>query len=148
MKTDPFDLQRFLTAQEGVWERALAEIRSGRKRTHWMWYVFPQFAGLGFSSTTQFYAIQSRGEARAYLAHPLLGARLREGVQAALAAVRAGHTVSGVFGFPDDRKLQSCATLFALLPDADPVFATLLDTAFGGERDQETLRLLAENAAR
>ena len=141
---DTFDLNRFLTAQEGVYERALAEIRNGQKRTHWMWYIFPQIAGLGYSSTAQHYAIKSRQEAQAYLHHPVLGPRLRESAEAVLAAAASGRSVSDIFGYPDDLKLQSCATLFASLPDAGSVFDTLLNDCFQGNRDEKTRQLLAK----
>ncbi|MCE9562264.1 MAG: DUF1810 family protein [Planctomycetes bacterium] len=106
---DPYNLSRFVQAQEDDYEQALSEIRSGRKRSHWMWYVFPQYDGLGFSPTTKRYAIKSVAEAKAYLNHPVLGPRLME---CAEAVVRVeGHSASEIFGSPDDMKLQSCATL-------------------------------------
>jgi uncharacterized protein (DUF1810 family) len=137
---DPYDLSRFLRAQEGDYERALAEIRSGRKRTHWMWYVFPQFAGLGFSPTSQHYAIQSVEEAKAYLEHPVLGPRLRECAEAVLGV--EGRSAAAIFGSPDDLKLRSCATLFASVSPRGSVFDRLLEKYHGGERDDKTLRLL------
>jgi uncharacterized protein (DUF1810 family) len=109
--SDPFDLDRFVQAQEHNYDRALAEVRSGRKRTHWMWYVFPQFAGLGFSAMAERYAIRSRAEAEAYLRHPVLGPRLVEISAAALAV--EGRAAFDIFDTPDDLKLRSCATLFA-----------------------------------
>src|SRR5262245_16003157 len=108
---DPHDLDRFVQAQEGDYERALSEVRSGRKRSHWMWYIFPQYDGLGFSATTRRYSIKSVAEAKAYLAHPVLSARLTEISEAALAV--EGRSALEVFGSPDDMKLRSCATLFA-----------------------------------
>src|SRR5579872_5863827 len=108
---DPHDLNRFVQAQTGVYDRALAEIRSGKKRSHWMWFIFPQFDGLGFSSTSKHYAIKSIAEAKAYLSHPVLGPRLVECAEAALSV--QGRTAHEIFGSPDDMKLRSCATLFA-----------------------------------
>lgn len=144
MSADPFDLKRFVSAQEGDYARALAEVRAGRKRTHWMWYVFPQLDGLGSSSTARFYALKSADEARAYLAHPLLGPRLLECSEAALAV--EGRTASAIFGFPDDLKLRSCATLFAHISPPDSVFAQLLAKYFDGP-DARTLELLAAAAS-
>jgi uncharacterized protein (DUF1810 family) len=137
---DPHNLSRFLQAQEEIYEQALAEIKSGRKRSHWMWYIFPQFNGLGFSSTSRLYSIKSRAEAEAYLSHPVLGPRLVECVEAALAV--EGRSAFDIFGTPDDLKLKSCATLFACVSPPGSVFERLLDKYFQGERDDKTLRLL------
>jgi uncharacterized protein (DUF1810 family) len=137
---DPYDLNRFLSAQEGDYERALGEIKNGRKRTHWMWYIFPQYDGLAFSSTSKFYAIKSLEEARAYLAHPVLGPRLRECAEAAVGV--EGRSAGEIFGSPDDLKLKSCATLFACVSPPDSVFHRLLARYYGGQRDEKTLRLL------
>jgi len=137
---DPYDLNRFLNAQEDDYERALSEVRSGRKRSHWMWYIFPQFDGLGFSPTSRRYAIKSVEEARAYLHHPVLGHRLTECFEAALGV--EGKSAYDIFGSPDDMKLKSCATLFAHVSPSGSVFERLLDKYFQGERDPETLRLL------
>lgn len=137
---DPFDLARFVTAQSGVYPRALAEIRAGRKASHWMWFVFPQLQGLGTSATAQRYALRDRDEAAAYLAHPLLGARLVE-ISGALLAVE-GRTAHQILGSPDDAKLRSCATLFAEVSTAGSVFERVLDRCFAGARDPETLRRL------
>ncbi len=137
---DSYDLNRFLLAQEADYERALAEIQSGRKRTHWMWYVFPQFDGLGFSATSQRYAIKSLAEADAYLGHPVLGPRLIECAEAAL-GVEARSALE-IFGTPDDMKLRSCATLFASVSPAGSVFELLLAKYFEGEGDEGTLRLV------
>lgn len=137
---DPYDLGRFLHAQRGDFERALAEITSGKKRTHWMWYVFPQLDGLAFSSTSKYYAIKSIEEARAYLAHPVLGPRLLRCAEAALRV--EGRFATEIFGSPDDLKLRSCATLFACVSPPGSVFERLLDKYYGGERDRKTLRLL------
>jgi uncharacterized protein (DUF1810 family) len=137
---DPHNLNRFVQAQEDDYERALSEIKSGRKRSHWMWYIFPQFDGLGFSSTSKRYAIKSVAEAEAYLNHPLLGPRLMECAEAVLRV--EGQSAFEIFGSPDDMKLRSCATLFASVSPADSVFARLLDRYYRGERDSKTLRLL------
>lgn len=137
---DRYDLRRFVEAQARIYDRALAEIKSGFKRSHWMWYVFPQIAGLGFSSTSQHYAIKSLDEAKAFLAHPLLGPRLVECVEAALAV--EGRTAYEIFGPPDDVKLRSCATLFACVSPAESPFERLLDKYFQGKRDEKTLQLL------
>jgi uncharacterized protein (DUF1810 family) len=137
---DPFNLKRFVEAQDGVYEKALAEIRSGRKRSHWMWYIFPQFDGLGFSSTTKRYSIKSLAEAETYLKHPVLGPRLQECCEAALSVSR--RSAFEIFGSPDEMKLQSCATLFALVSAPDSVFRRLLDRYFHGERDDTTLRFI------
>jgi uncharacterized protein (DUF1810 family) len=138
--TDPYDLQRFVDAQAHHYADALAEVRSGRKRSHWMWFVFPQFAGLGFSAMSQRYAIASIAEARAYLEHPVLGPRLREIARAALDV--PGRTALEIFGSPDDMKLRSSATLFAQISPPGSVFHRLLDTFFDGEPDEQTLRLV------
>ena len=138
--SDPFDLNRFVRAQEADYEGALAEIRSGRKRSHWMWYIFPQFAGLGPSAMSQRYAINSLAEARAYLAHPILGPRLTEIADAVLNV--QGRTAHEIFGSPDDLKLSSSATLFALVSPADSVFQRIIDKYFDGSRDEKTLALV------
>jgi uncharacterized protein (DUF1810 family) len=137
---DPHELDRFVQAQRGVYERALAELRQGRKLSHWMWFIFPQFAGLGRSSTAELYAIQSRAEAQAYLAHPLLGPRLIACMEALLAV--EGLTASQIFGYPDDLKLRSCATLFAQIAGPQSAFTQVLDRYYGGQADEQTLRLL------
>lgn len=141
-ENDPFDLHRFVSAQEGVHEKALAELRAGRKRTHWMWYIFPQLDGLGSSSTARHYAIKSIEEARAYLAHPLLGPRLAECAEAVLAV--EGRTASEIFGYPDDLKLKSSMTLFASVADPDSVFVKVLEKYYRGEQDARTLELLEQ----
>jgi len=134
------DLERFVEAQQGDYDRALAEIRSGRKRTHWMWYVFPQIDGLGSSLMATRYAIQNRAEAEAYLAHPILGPRLLEIAEAAAAI--DGASATEVFGYPDDLKLRSCATLFAAVSPPGSVFERLLDKYFNGQPDGRTLESL------
>ena len=139
---DPHGLARFVQAQADDYATALAEVTAGRKRSHWMWYVFPQFAGLGFSPTSQRYAIRSEAEARAYLAHPLLGPRLVRCCAALLAL--DGRSATEVFGSPDDVKLRSSMTLFAAVsPPAGSVFQQVLDKYFDGERDEATVRLMA-----
>ena len=137
---DPFELRRFVEAQEGVYAQALAELKGGRKRSHWMWFVFPQFDGLGFSSTAKHYAIKSLDEARAYLAHPLLGPRLRECADALLKV--EGRSAAEIMGSPDDLKLRSCATLFAEITPDDSPFARLLQKHYRNQPDLKTLQLL------
>jgi uncharacterized protein (DUF1810 family) len=137
---DPYDLRRFVRAQETDYERALAEIRSGRKRTHWMWYIFPQIDGLAFSATSKHYAIKSLAEARAYLEHPILGPRLLACAEAAVGV--EGRSATEILGTPDDLKLRSCATLFACVSPRDSVFDRLLAKYYRGERDGKTLHLL------
>lgn len=140
MPADPFDLARFVSAQGENYADALAEIRDGCKLSHWMWYVFPQFAGLGQSETARRYAIQSLAEAEAYLAHPLLGPRLVECCEALLAV--EGKTAHAVFGTPDDLKLRSSATLFAALCPPGSVFERVLVRYYAGRPDDHTLRLI------
>ncbi|GAB3419159.1 DUF1810 domain-containing protein [Haloparvum alkalitolerans] len=136
---DPHDLQRFVEAQNPVIDQVKTELRSGRKRTHWMWFVFPQVAGLGSSRMARRYAIGSRAEAEAYLAYPVLGPRLRECT--ALVNALDGRTATEVFGSPDDLKFRSSMTLFdAVADDPDP-FRTALETYYD-EPDRETLRFL------
>ena len=140
MPDDPHDLARFVDAQAGDYDQALAEIKAGRKRSHWIWYVFPQIDGLGFSSMSRRYAIKSVDEARAYLAHPVLGPRLVEICESALAV--EGKSARDIFGSPDDMKLKSCATLFASVSPPGSVFERLLEKYFQGERDGKTLELI------
>lgn len=140
LNDDPFDLNRFLQAQKADYETALQEIRAGQKRSHWIWYIFPQFEGLGFSSTSQHYAIKSAEEAKAYLVHPNLGARLLECAEAVLAV--ENRTATEIFGSTDAQKLKSCATLFAQVSPSDPVFERLIEKYSQGQRDQKTLELL------
>lgn len=139
---DPFDLNRFIEAQQGTYEVALAEIQAGHKRTHWMWYIFPQVAGLAFSSMSQKYAIKSVAEANAYLRHPILGPRLIACAQAALAI--EGRSANQIFGSPDDLKLKSSATLFAAVSSAGSVFEELLEKHYGGARDERTLKIMEQ----
>jgi uncharacterized protein (DUF1810 family) len=138
---DPYNLARFVTAQQGVYARVLAELTAGRKRSHWMWFVFPQLEGLGSSPTARHYAIGSLEEARAYLAHPLLGARLRECT--AIVNGLESTTAQALFGHPDDLKFRSCMTLFAHAAGAEErPFLTALRTYFAGEEDPLTRALL------
>jgi uncharacterized protein (DUF1810 family) len=137
---DPFELCRFVQAQENVYDRVLLELQSGRKRSHWMWFVFPQIDGLGLSSTTKYYSIKSAGEARGYLDHPLLGMRLRECAETILAL--EGVSASTVFGYPDDLKLKSSMTLFAEAAGPQSVFSRVLEKFFQGARDERTIQLL------
>ena len=139
----PPTLDRFLQAQESVWPRVVAELRAGRKRTHWMWFVFPQIKGLGRSDMAQRYAIQSLAEARAYLAHPVLAARLRECCQILL-ALEPHRSALEVFGSTDDMKLRSCMTLFAeAAAPGSGLFDAVLHRYFGGHKDLRTMELLA-----
>ena len=140
MQADPYELTRFAEAQEGVYETALAELRQGRKRSHWMWFVFPQFLGLGSSAMSQRYAIRSVDEARGYLRDPVLGPRLRECCEALLEV--QGRSAREILGTPDDLKLRSCATLFDHVAAPGSVFAQVLDRFFEGQRDASTLRLI------
>jgi uncharacterized protein (DUF1810 family) len=140
MQADPYELTRFAEAQEGVYETALAELRQGRKRSHWMWFVFPQFSGLGSSAMSQRYAIRSVDEARAYLSDPVLGPRLRECCEALLEV--QGRSAREILGTPDDLKLRSCATLFDHVAAPGSVFAQVLDRFFEGQRDASTLRFV------
>lgn len=134
------NLNRFLDAQEANYADALAEIKRGRKQTHWMWYVFPQIAGLGISETARFYAIKDLDEATAYLAHPVLGKRLIDITEALLAI--QGKSANQILGSPDDIKLRSSMTLFGSLPNANPVFQAVLDAFYKGEKDQKTLQII------
>jgi uncharacterized protein (DUF1810 family) len=135
------DLDRFVEAQRGVHERARSELEAGRKTSHWMWFIFPQLAGLGASPTAIHYGIRSLVEARAYAAHPLLGPRLRE--MAAIAASLRGLTAGQVFGYPDDLKFRSSMTLFEAADPGETVYGEALEALCGGQRDQRTLRLLS-----
>jgi uncharacterized protein (DUF1810 family) len=137
---DPYELNRFISAQKGVYDRVLAELRAGLKSTHWMWFIFPQIDGLGHSPTTRLYAIKSLDEARQYLSHPVLGARLMESAEAVLAV--SGLSASDIFGHPDDWKLQSSMTLFALAAEPRSVFERVLEKYYQGKRDSRTLQIL------
>jgi uncharacterized protein (DUF1810 family) len=137
---DSFDLGRFISAQKEIYESALAELRGGRKRTHWIWFIFPQIDGLAYSTTSKHYAIKSIEEARQYLNHPLLGARLLECAETVLAV--EGRSVSEIFGYPDDLKLKSSMTLFSYVAGPRSVFVRVLEKYFRGEQDVRTLDIL------
>ena len=137
-----YDLQRFLSAQQRDYPLALAEIKLGRKRSHWIWYIFPQIAGLGFSEISHRYAIKNLDEAQAYLNHPVLGSRLVEICNELLKL--PSDNATQIFGTPDDMKLRSCVTLFASLPNTSAEFQQVLDKFFGGEADKRTIQLLAK----
>lgn len=138
---DPFDLERFVQAQDAVMDDVRRELRAGRKRTHWMWFVFPQLRALGRSATAQHYGISSLAEARAYMAHPVLGPRLTECAELVLAVQeRSAHDI---FASPDDMKLRSCMTLFAAAAPDIPTFDAVLRTYFDGVPDARTTELLA-----
>ena len=136
----PYDLARFVRAQASTYARALGEVRAGRKQTHWMWFVFPQIAGLGHSETARRYALRDADEAAAYLRHPVLGPRLVEIAEATLAVV--GRSARDVFGTPDDLKLRSSMTLFAAVAPPASVFDAVLSRFYGGVPDAQTLRIL------
>ncbi|MDB5201325.1 MAG: hypothetical protein JWQ27_734 [Ferruginibacter sp.] len=136
-------LSRFIEAQESSYATALAEIKNGRKLTHWIWYIFPQLAGLGRSGTAVFYGIQNKNEAAEYFDHPLLRKRLIE-ISDALLHIE-NKTAHEIFGSPDDLKLRSCMTLFSLLENTDPVFQAVLDQYFNGEKDERTIDLLNQH---
>ena len=133
---DPFDLQRFVDAQEPVFEQVCKELRAGEKRTHWMWFVFPQIHGLGYSAMAQRYALTSREEASAYLMHPLLGVRLRDCTR--LVNDVQGRSIRQIFGSPDDMKFHSSMTLFAHATQDNSIFIDALHRYFGGEFDRAT----------
>ena len=142
MNPDPFDLQRFVDAQEAVYPSVRAELAAGRKTSHWMWFIFPQLAALGRSGTARFYGLLDASHARAYWTHPTLGARLAECSRLVLAV--EGRSAQDIFGSPDDLKLCSCMTLFeAAVPEA-PVFGEVLDRFYGGARDSQTEALLLQ----
>ncbi len=137
----PYDLMRFVKAQKNIYEQALKELQTGKKTGHWMWFIFPQIRGLGFSSTSKRYAIAGPAEAKAYFDHPLLGSRLITCAQAIL--LHENRSATEILGSPDAMKLQSSATLFADVALAESVFAELLQQFFAGKRDIKTLQLLA-----
>ncbi len=138
---DPFDLQRFVDAQDRIYDTVIDELTAARKRSHWMWFIFPQLRGLGSSPTAVRFAISSADEARAYLAHDLLGPRLRE--CARMVARIDGRSAEDIFGWPDDMKLRSSMTLFARTADDNADFVAVLDKFYGGEQDPATLALLS-----
>lgn len=139
---DTYNLKRFVDAQLRDYETALSEIKSGRKRSHWMWYIFPQIQGLGFSATSRYYSIKNKEEAEAFLQHPVLGKRLITICDALLSLPT--NNAHSIFGSPDDVKLKSCATLFASLPNTNPVFEAVLQKFFDGKKDESTLRILKQ----
>ncbi len=139
---DPSKLNRFIQAQERVYSNVLAELKSGHKTTHWMWFIFPQILGLGHSPTAKLYAIKNLDEASQYLNHPLLGARLLECSETLLGI--NGKSVTDVFGWPDDLKLKSSMTLFSCVAGSDSVFDEVLNRFFQGEQDTSTLQLLGK----
>lgn len=138
-----YNLNRFVHAQAHSYETALNEIRNGQKRSHWMWYIFPQLRGLGQSANAQFFGISCAEEARAYLSHPVLGARLVE-ISEALMALE-DRDACRIFGYPDVQKLRSCMTLFAAVSESPNVFQRVLDAYYGGRSDEMTLKLLKQN---
>lgn len=142
MTADPYNLQHFLDAQRPIYEQVCSELRQGRKSSHWMWFIFPQLRGLGFSATAQKFAISSLAEAEAYLAHPILGPRLNECTE--LVNLVEGRSASEIFGYPDDLKFRSCMTLFAHATLQNEYFMQALTTYFRGEFDPATLRLLQQ----
>jgi uncharacterized protein (DUF1810 family) len=135
-----YQLERFVAVQQSIYQQVVDELSAGRKRSHWMWFIFPQLAGLGFSAMAQHYAVSGLAEARAYLAHPVLGPRLRE--CSALVLAVQGATVHGIFGSPDNMKFHSSMTLFAQAAPDETLFRDCLDKYFGGVPDQATLDLL------
>ena len=145
MTGDSFDLQRFVSAQAPVFDTVLAELRAGRKRTHWMWFIFPQLRGLGHSPTAQFYGISSLAEARAYHADALLGPRLE--LCARIVLESRARSLHEIFGSPDDWKFRSCMTLFDIAAPEAPLFGQALDRWCAGERDERTRRLLTTDAS-
>ena len=137
---DPFDLERFVEEQRGTYEQACAELRRGRKTGHWIWFIFPQMKGLGMSAMSERYGIGSLAEARAYLEHSILGPRLREISEIVLGI--EGRTVEEIFGWPDDMKLRSSMTLFAMASSEERVFVDVLAKYFGGKRDERTVEMI------
>jgi uncharacterized protein (DUF1810 family) len=135
-----YDLDRFLSAQAMHYDQALAEIKAGQKKSHWIWYIFPQLHGLGFSSNATYYGLRDLHEAIAYLKHPMLGPRLVEISKALL--MHTGKSPVQIMGSPDDMKLRSCMTLFSLVPGADPVFSEVLATFFSGQKDGKTIAMV------
>jgi uncharacterized protein (DUF1810 family) len=137
---ETYKLDHFLEAQESTYNEALSEIKKGKKQSHWMWFIFPQIAGPGFTEYNVFYAIKNIEEATQFLQHPVLGTRL---IQIAKAVLEInGKTANEIFGKPDDRKLKSCMTLFTQVKNADPIFQKVLDTYYQGIKDEKTIQLL------
>jgi len=137
---DPYDLERFVRAQRDDYELALSEIVTGRKRSHWMWYIFPQIAGLGHSQMTKKFSLSSLAEAQAYIKHPLLGPRLRECTR--LVNQVEGRSIQQIFGYPDDLKFRSSMTLFAQATPDNALFQEALQKYFNGELDSQTVERL------
>lgn len=135
-------IERFAAAQQDVYQQALQEIKNGKKQSHWMWYIFPQIRGLGFTDYNVYYGIKDLNEAKAYLNDPVLGKRLIEISEAVLS--QQGKTALEIFGRPDERKLKSCMSLFGRIENTDPVFQKVLDKYYGGEHDDKTISLLNE----
>jgi len=133
-------IERFLSAQENTYDKALREIKNGMKESHWMWFVFPQIRGLGFTEYNVYFGLKDLDEAREYLEHPILGKRLVEISQAALG--QKGKTAMEIFGRPDERKLKSCMTLFSQIQNADPVFTKVLEKFYNGVKDEKTISIL------
>jgi uncharacterized protein (DUF1810 family) len=138
--SDTYNLERFVEAQERVADQVTRELRDGQKRSHWMWFVFPQVHGLGHSPMAQRYAIRSLEEAKAYLEHPVLGRRLKDWTRIVVEV--QGRSAEQIFGYPDYLKFRSCMTLFSRVPDADPVFSEALEKYYDGKPDDKTLRIL------
>ena len=141
--TTELKLSRFVIAQDAVYDQVRRELGAGRKETHWIWFIFPQMTGLGFSPMSQRFGIASRAEARRYLAHPVLGPRLREGTQSMLALPE--QNISSILGYPDDVKFRSSMTLFAAAAPEEPLFQAALEKFFGGTHDPLTIGLLRQN---
>ncbi|MEP7270858.1 MAG: DUF1810 domain-containing protein [Acidobacteriota bacterium] len=142
---DPYNLNRFVRAQEDDYERALSELKGGQKRSHWMWYIFPQIDGLAFSPTSKHFSIKSVDEVKSYIDHPVLGPRLLECAEAVVSV--EGRSAAQIFGSPDDLKLMSCATLFACVSEPGSVFDRILEKYYHGRRDARTLKLIGIDSA-
>jgi len=143
MMSDTFNLERFVEAQLPIYQEVLQELASGEKRTHWMWFIFPQVQGLGRSTTAVHYALNGLAEARAYLLHPVLGPRLKQCCRLLLQV--EGKTAAQVFGFPDNMKFRSCLTLFQTAEESEPLFGLLLKKFYRGRRDKATLAILGRS---
>ncbi len=137
---DPYNLNRFISAQDKIYETVIKELKNGKKQTHWMWYIFPQIDGLGTSATSKYYGIKSIEEAQQYLNHPVLGKRLLECAE--IVITLEGKSIAEIFGFPDNLKLKSSITLFAYIAKPDSIFARIIDKYFEGEKDVKTLDIL------
>lgn len=137
-----YNLDRFLLAQENIYDQVVKELKAGSKKSHWMWFIFPQLRGLGSSLTAREYAIDSLSEARTYISHPVLGARLIECISLVIDARKNGKTVEEVFGYPDYLKFHSCMTLFSLAGSENPVFKEAIDSVFEGRLDQASIDII------